>query len=248
VLGEEGNEFAKLGIVQGNGVFAKFQAELLGAAFGFLGDLGRVLFAQSVQERLLKAQCGQVDFGFRQGHDLLGQQVIVPAGELGGLVVGQPVGADLVGGQIPGDVHRDLVDPQPNGGKVPGMTGDDDVVLVDHDGLPEAKLFDGFGDGINRGIRVPGVAIVGNDRFDGGEGGFHGKRGDLEEGKGGNVRVSHGFDCTEFFFRRQPTVSSFATSSSAVTERNWPEGPADPYAPDGNSRDTIHCENDKKAR
>ncbi len=218
MLGEEGNEFAELGLVQGNGVLAELQAELLGAAFGFLGDLGRDLLAQSVEERLLKAQRGQVDVGFGQSHDLLGQQVVVPAGELGGLVVGQPVGADLVGGQILGDVDRDLVDPQPNGGKVPGMTGDDDVVLVDDDGLAEAKLLDRLGDGIDRGIGVPGVAIVGNDRFDGGEGSFHGGRGDLEEGKGGNVRVSHGFDCTDFFFRRQPTVSSFATSSSAVTQ------------------------------
>jgi hypothetical protein len=28
VLGKEGNQFAKLGIVQGNGVLAEFQAEL----------------------------------------------------------------------------------------------------------------------------------------------------------------------------------------------------------------------------
>jgi hypothetical protein len=37
------------------------------------------------------------------------------------------------------------------------------------------------------------------------------------------VRVSHGFDCSDFF-RRKPSVSSFATSSSAVTEWNWREG------------------------
>jgi hypothetical protein len=86
------------------------------------------------------------------------------------------------------------------------VLGDDDVVLVDHDGLTEAKLLDGLGDGIHRCIRVPWVAIVRNDRFDGRESGFHGNWGELEEGKGGVLRVIRSSRVYRIFF---PQTTNF---------------------------------------
>ncbi len=68
------------------------------------------------------------------------QQVVVPVGPLAGLVVGDAVGADLLGRQVGGDVDRNLGQLQLHGRLVAGVAHDDDAVGVNDDRLAEAKL------------------------------------------------------------------------------------------------------------
>ena len=70
------------------------------------------------------------------------EQVVVPGGQLGGLVVGDAVGLGLGRRQADGDVDGDLGQAQLQGGLVAGVADDDDAVLVHDDRLAEAELLD----------------------------------------------------------------------------------------------------------
>ena len=90
----------------------------------------------------VEAQQAQVEVHLLQLGQFERQQVEVPLGERGRLVVGDAVGLDLLGRQVRGDVDRHLLQAQLLR-RLPARVADDDhAVGVDDDRLAEAELPD----------------------------------------------------------------------------------------------------------
>lgn len=79
------------------------------------------------------------------------------------MVIGDPIGFDLLGGQISGDVDWDLGEAQLLRCLEPGVTNDDHTLRIDDDRLTKAKLLDTCGHRRDRLIVVAGVLVVGLD-------------------------------------------------------------------------------------
>jgi len=92
---------------------------------------------------------------------------MVPLGPLRRGVVGEAVGADLLGREVLGHVHRHLGEPELPRGLQPRVAGDDDALGVDDDRLPEPEAADALGDRVDRVVVEAGVARVGADGVDG---------------------------------------------------------------------------------
>jgi hypothetical protein len=71
-----------------------------------------------------------------------GQQVVVPVGQIVGLVVCDAIRLDLLRRQIPSDVDRRLFQAELERGLVTRVADDDDVFGVHHDGLAKAEFAD----------------------------------------------------------------------------------------------------------
>ena len=89
-----------------------------------------------------------------------GKQISVPLRKLARLVVRQPIRLDLLFGQVVRVYNRDFLAFQLFRGFVPGMTGNDNSVLVNDDGLLSAELFNRRGDSINRSVILARVLLV----------------------------------------------------------------------------------------
>ena len=96
----------------------------------------------------------QVEIGFLQLGEFLQQCLVVPVGDLAGLVVGDAVGLQLGRRQSPGDVYRHLLEPKLERRLEAGVAHHDDAVLVQDQRLAEAELLNGSGD------RSDGVVVL----------------------------------------------------------------------------------------
>ena len=91
------------------------------------------------------------------------QQVAVPLGKRGRLVVGDAVGLDLRRRQVRGDVDRDLLQAELLR-RLPARVADDDhAVGVDDDRLPEAEFPDRRGDRVDSVVVDAGILGIGLD-------------------------------------------------------------------------------------
>ncbi|MFQ6047993.1 MAG: hypothetical protein ACE5K7_01355 [Phycisphaerae bacterium] len=90
---------------------------LLDLALEQLGQLGLVETEQ-LQVEAAVPQLAQFDR----------QQVVVPLGQVGELVVGDPVGPDLLGREVLGHVHRHLIEPELLGYLPARMAADDHAI------------------------------------------------------------------------------------------------------------------------
>ena len=148
---------------------------------GWSGDVVGVALAvlqigieQPGQFVLVEAQPDEVELRSLQVGQFERQQIEVPGGDVGRLVVGDPVRLDLRRRQVLGDVHRNLGHPQPLGRLPPRVADDDRVLFVDDDRLAEPELLQGTGDGFDGVVVEPGVLLVGPDPFDGPHRNAHG--------------------------------------------------------------------------
>jgi hypothetical protein len=132
-----------------------------------VGQPGRALRLEQLHQ-LVRREPGQahLEVQLLQFGQFEGQAVVVPRGQLGGLVVGQPVGLQLGGGQARGDVDRHGLQAKLQGRLIRGMADDDHALFIDDARLAEAEFLNRRGDGLDGLVIVAGIVRV---RPDGGE-------------------------------------------------------------------------------
>ena len=120
-----------------HGIIGRFRGRYL---------LGGLVIEQIVQ--LVQVEPGQfeVEVEALQRPQLIGQQVLVPAGVQGQAVVGDDVGPLLGLGQVGELDHRDRGHAQLAGRQESSVTGDDAGVAVDQDRVRPAELEQAGGD------------------------------------------------------------------------------------------------------
>jgi hypothetical protein len=77
------------------------------------------------------------------------------------LIIGDAVGADLLGSKVGRDVDRDLIEAKFAGGSLARMADDENALAVDDDRLPEPERLNARSDGVDRGVVVARIAVVG---------------------------------------------------------------------------------------
>ncbi len=103
------------------------------------------------------------------------EQVHIPFGDGGGLIVSDPVRAGLFGCEADGDVDRHLRQPELLGRLEPRVARDDDALFIDDDRLAEAELPQALGDGLDRALVLAGVLLVRRDGLDRTQFNVHGR-------------------------------------------------------------------------
>ena len=119
----------------------------------------RILARSSLRE----AEQRQVEVHVLEGRQFDRQQVVVPVGQVGRLVVGDAVGLDLRGRQVRGHVDRHLLQPELLRGLVACVAADDHAVGIDDNRLAEAELLDRSCHGVHGSVILAGIAQVGFD-------------------------------------------------------------------------------------
>ena len=115
----------------------------------------------------LEAEGGKIDAKLGQLAGFQRQQLLVPAGALGELVVGEHQRPLLRRGEMGELDHRHLRQPELARRQQPAVPGDDAVLAVDQHRVGEAELADRAGD--QRHLRLAvgaGIAGVGDERID----------------------------------------------------------------------------------
>lgn len=119
---------------------------------GFLGLRSEVVlqFGADVYIEVLvsdlQAEGGHIE---RKALELLPEEVVVPIRKHPGAVVRYTVRLHLLGREVVGDDHGDLLQAELQRGLQTGVACDDHVVPVDDDRVPEPELADALGDGIH---------------------------------------------------------------------------------------------------
>ena len=145
-------------------------ARLGSCLVGRLGNLvgiGQAVLHARVEELgqfvLVETQQAEVEVARLQVCQFDRQQVVIPVGNGGGLVVRDPIGLDLFGRQVPCDVNRHLLQAQLQGSLVAGVADDDHALGVHHDRLSEPKFLYRRRHGVDGRVVLAGVARVGLD-------------------------------------------------------------------------------------
>lgn len=112
---------------------------------------------------LIEPQQAEVELHPLECRKLDRQQLEVPGGQVGGLVVGDAVRLDLGWRQVLGDVDGHGLEAELLRGLVAGVTADDHPLGVDDDRLAESELLDRRRHGIHRGVVLTRIARVGLD-------------------------------------------------------------------------------------
>lgn len=114
----------------------------------------------------VETQIGDAVVRRLQLDQLAGEIVPFPFSQFAGLVIGEPVGAGLVGGQMRGDVHRHLAEPELECCAEAGVPANDDAGPVHDDRLVEPEVAYGGRDGRYSPIVVARIVFVGFDSLD----------------------------------------------------------------------------------
>ena len=118
---------------------------------------------QFVQLIGIEPQHREIEIGVLEVFEFHRQEIVIPFGDLAGLVVGNPVGLHLFRDQVICHDHRDFGQSQLLGGLQAGMPDDDDHILVHDDGLLPPEFLDGPGDRIDRAIVDTRVLLIRTD-------------------------------------------------------------------------------------
>ena len=121
-----------------------------------------VRFRSQQPQQFVGTEAGEVEIEAHllQARQFERQFVIIPAGQLRGLVVGDAVRLRLRWRQTNGDMHRCLCPPELQRRLVPRVADDDDAVFIDDERLPAAKFLEGRGDGVYGGVVEARIAWI----------------------------------------------------------------------------------------
>ncbi len=123
---------------------------------------------------------GEIEADIAERQQLVGEDVEIPAGVEGELVVGDDIGADFLGGEVGEAQGWHAFHPELLCGHDAAVSGDDGAVVRNEDGVGEAKASDAVGDLADLRAGMPaGVFIVGLEGAD---------RTKLDLGRGGGGR------------------------------------------------------------
>ena len=95
--------------------------------------------------------------------EFVAEELQVPFGQLGALVVRDPVGARLLGREVRRDDHGSRVEAEALRREEARVAGDDDVVLVDDDGVDEPVGLDRLHEEVDGTLVDARVLLVGVD-------------------------------------------------------------------------------------
>ena len=179
---ERGEVFAHqlrdVGLLRGVAAEESVRAEPVHFARTALGDLGRgrrvvrVGFArghgivaahQFLEFVRVEAEGSHVGAVLLDREEFVAEELQVPFGQLGALVVRDPVGARLLGREVRRDDHRSRVEAEALRREEARVAGDDDVVLVDDDGVDEPVGLDRLHEEVDGALVDARVLLVGVD-------------------------------------------------------------------------------------
>ena len=142
---------------------------------GFAGGHGIVAAHQFLEFVRVEAEGSHVHAVLLDREEFVAEELQVPFGQLGALVVRDAVGSRLLGREVGRDDHRRRVEAETLRREEPRVAGHDDVVLVDDDRVDEPVGLDRLHEEIDGALVDAGIPLVGVDVFEFEVLDFHGR-------------------------------------------------------------------------
>ena len=175
------HQFRHVRLLRGVAAEKTVRAELIDFARTALGDLGRgrrvvriglagghgIVAAHQVLEFVrIEAEGPHVGAVLLDREEFVAEELQVPFGQLGALVVRDAIGPRLLGREVRRDDHRSRVEAEALRREEARVAGDDDVVLVDDDGVDEPVGLDRLHEEVDGALVDAGIPLVGVDVFE----------------------------------------------------------------------------------